>query len=355
MRVSMNFVDPRTGKSLFGPFEWAAVYREGRAIIKDGDVYGAIDISGTMVIEPSFARLHSFQGGHAAAREVGGKMGYLDPSGTWVLEPKWSFTVGFTQGLGVVVEGGKIPAYAASFQVQPNGGKWGAVDGEGNLVIEPGFGHLKLSEGPVLVNKGGKSQGFGGVSGGAFWYLDADGAPHLGPFADAKPFEAGRAMVRRGKKDAWTLMDEEGEILATLALGETAALDDPRGGRTRVSLPGENKHGTKYQVVDQNGATLHEDLGHYDFIGQGVAIANRGGEAVAGPVRGGEWGWFDGDEFVTRPEWKGVLGYSDGVAVVSLGKKNGVRAVDGSGETLLDIDTDWARPTGGMLLVRTSD
>jgi len=75
----------------------------------------------------------------------GGKWGYVDREGKVVIEPRFDFPGKFTEGMAPVNVGGI------------GKGKWGYVDNTGKMVIEPRFDEAaEFLDGLARVKTGGK-------------------------------------------------------------------------------------------------------------------------------------------------------------------------------------------------------
>ena len=105
-------------------------YFEGDvAVVNVGHRYGVIDKSGNYVIKPAYRALGSFgSDGLAPAQRADGLCGYINASDEFVIDAQYEETLGFRLGLAPVKKGGK----------------WGYIDKDGNMIIEPKY--LKASE-----------------------------------------------------------------------------------------------------------------------------------------------------------------------------------------------------------------
>jgi hypothetical protein len=347
-----------SGEHAFGPYDWARPFAGGLATVQVGKLFGAIDDRGAMVIEPRFATLHRFSEGLAAARLPGGRMGYVDTTGAWAIEPRWDFAIAFTHGLGAVVSGGHIDDGARMYRELPSGGNWGAVNAEGTVVVPLEHAYLAAGDELILVNQGGRS-GTAGAIGGVKRYLRRTTLEPIGYYVGATPCHEGLALARpKGKP--WTILGGDGMPRGTVELGvapERVSGHAFSQRRAYFTLPGAHENGSKYVLIDDAGTVVLRDLGYCPPFKDGVATINIGGEAIAGPTRGGTWGFVDLEgTIVSRPEWKQAIDFAHGIGIVDLGKGNGLRAVDRKGDGVLDIASDWARvASAGFLLVKVAE
>ena len=65
-------------------------------------MWGYIDTTGEMMIEPGFDNVGNFSEGLAAAR-INFKHGFIDRKGEWVIEPRFDWAWDFSEGLAAVM------------------------------------------------------------------------------------------------------------------------------------------------------------------------------------------------------------------------------------------------------------
>jgi hypothetical protein len=98
-------------------------FSEGLAAVNKVDgIWGYIDTSGTMVIEPQYDDARIFSEGLAPV-EIDGRWGYIDIHGNMVIDLQFEDAGIFSEGLAAVMVGEK----------------WGYIDKNGNMVIEPQY------------------------------------------------------------------------------------------------------------------------------------------------------------------------------------------------------------------------
>lgn len=138
-------------------------------------VYGYIDKTGKMIVEPEFFEAREFSEGLAAVLTndsaggvVVGEWGYINKRGQLVIKPIFSEANSFSEGLAAVEVGRKDVLYEESGEtfrkVIP--GKWGYIDGTGKQVIpaqfelansfSEGLAVVKVKDNCGYVNKIGK-------------------------------------------------------------------------------------------------------------------------------------------------------------------------------------------------------
>ena len=97
-------------------------YSEGLAAIKDSTYgWGYIDEDGKIVIEPQFQEARDFSKGYACVKRNGNQM-FIDKTGNTVSAGWKNYGTEYSEGI---------------LQVQDENGKWGYVDTNGEIVLEP--------------------------------------------------------------------------------------------------------------------------------------------------------------------------------------------------------------------------
>lgn len=223
-----------------------------RAKNEKGD-WGFIDQTGKWVIQPVYGGLRDFRDGLAMARSKG-SWGYIDEKGNWAIQPTYNHVFGFSEGAAIVeAKGGwklidkenKQIGNMTFSAVKPfrNGlavvrtNKWGAIDKQGNWVIEPKFDYLDdFMEGRArarqnalwgAINEKGEwvikpeltslfdfSDGIAQVKKITNWgYIDLNGSWIVSPkFQNAEKFINGSAIVKLNNK--WGIIDKQGNFTA---------------------------------------------------------------------------------------------------------------------------------------------
>jgi hypothetical protein len=157
--------------------------KDGLLGVRVDGKYGFIDLTGRMVIPPTFDFAWQFSEGRAAAWQHG-RAGFIDRTGTFVIQPRFEYAKAFHEGL-------------AEMQL---GGLWGFVDTDGQLTIQPQFEETRwFSQGraPVRID-------------GRWGFVDKRGVLVIAAqYRQASLFENGRALVQLG--DEWLVIDRSGE------------------------------------------------------------------------------------------------------------------------------------------------
>lgn len=225
------------------------------------NLWGYIDRTGKVVIEPQYKTACDFSEGLAAfyvggewvedkgygGRKVpnGGKFGYIDATGKLVIDARFDLAEKFSEGLAAVNLGGQWhpgPPGGMGPPPPPPGGKWGFIDKTGKIIVEPRFEHFEpaignFSEGLAHVFSDGswdyidkegrtviKSAGTGRFSDGLaravmrtadghkFGYIDKTGRTAIQPrFDRAEDFSEGLAAVQVGEQ--WGFINRSGRVV----------------------------------------------------------------------------------------------------------------------------------------------
>jgi hypothetical protein len=111
----------KTGRRLFENKN-GGEFQDRKAFFKSKGKYGFIDLSGRVIIPPTFEKANHFGEGLAGVR-VGTKWGFVDARGIMSIAPQFDNVGVFSEGL---------------VSVELNG-KWGFADRSGAIVIAPQF------------------------------------------------------------------------------------------------------------------------------------------------------------------------------------------------------------------------
>ncbi len=138
-------------------------FKDGRALVRDDDLFGYIDRSGNTVVELKYSEALSFSNKLAAVR-VSDRWGYIGSDGEVSISPQFISAGKFGNGLA--------PA-------RKNSNQFGFIDKKGAFVIPEQFDDVRpFSEerAPVFIN-------------GKWTFIDTDGNQITGPkFDEVEPF-----------------------------------------------------------------------------------------------------------------------------------------------------------------------
>ena len=167
--------------------------------------WGFTDKSGQTAINPQFEKAGAFAAGLAPVRM--GRWGYADASGKMQINPQFDRADAFSEGLAAVKLGGGPGPYAPYPYYDPRpyapfhgGGRFGYIDTNGKLVINPQFEDAGMFSG-----------GLAPVKMGRWGFVDKSGKVVINPqFDRALPFSEGLAAVKSGK--LWGFVDKSGKL-----------------------------------------------------------------------------------------------------------------------------------------------
>jgi len=262
-----------------------------------GTLWGLIDETGAVVVEPRFATLKPFAEGLALAGLPGEPLGTIDEDGAWAIEPG---RVPFGPYSGPFSEG------LAQVQVR---GRWGYVDTQGEWVVEPTYERADpFREGLASVRKGETQYG----------WIDRSGAEAI-PFRFdvADSFHEGVARASLPGQSGWSYVDRQGEVVIP---GPYGSADCARGGRIAVLDPRADAWG----YLDLQGEVAIPP------VFRSARSFSEGLAAVRPPD--GRWGYLDPQgTFAIAPRFSDVGPFADGLA----------RANEGWGWGYIDPQGEW--------------
>jgi len=330
-------------------------------VMHAGGKWGIIDARGTVLVEPRFRlwNLNDFSCGVAWVQAVvndarKASWGIVNAAGEYILPPEQEFDIfpgptTFHDSVSHVYKDGKVGLVdvTGKFLHRPSqfndiswfegdrawvheggtadagywgdgieGGKWGLMNRQGEIVVPPRYDdHHYFSESVAFVNRGGKreepdlSEPYTDCRGGTWGLIDTDGRMLIDySFEETNPFGGGMALVKKGEK--WGYIDKSGKFIKQF--------DQKFDGLNRA----ENglllaKRGEKYGYIDESGTII---LGlTYDKI--------TGSGAIKGIKEGKTWKIFDtANRRVIVPEVPCDLNFcfSDGYADVTIAEKHGI-------------------------------
>ena len=162
LNAGVGYID-RQGSLVIPPIAgWGHQFSEGLALIRNDEKYFYIDTRGRIAVKPvdNIYRAWDFShglarvnigGGHGGSEcdEIfGGKWGFIDKQGKMVIDPQFDAVRPFANGLAVVRIG------------DDKTGKWGFIDPQGKFVINPQFDDAgSFSGGLAAVYTGDRETG----------------------------------------------------------------------------------------------------------------------------------------------------------------------------------------------------
>lgn len=228
-----GFVDVVRRRLAIQPqFDAVGRFDGGQCQVKDGKLWGIIDLSGRYVMKPAFEALKGNfgYGADAVAVKKSGKWGFADKAGNLVVQPTFDDVI-FTGREDV------IPVRVK--------GQWGFIDKSGNFLVKPTFSGVAASfaDGTDIVPvRIGRKWGF----------VDKAGKVVIQPIFDyARAFRNGLAPVKIGAK--WGYAGHEGQIAIPPQFDDAFPFDDYGYACIRDNLQ------KKYLCIGKNGKLAIEN------------------------------------------------------------------------------------------------
>lgn len=289
-----GFVD-RAGKTTIAPkYDEASCYRDGLALVEEGNKWGYIDKTGKNVVAPQYNEATTFSeklafvvssnGAPTAIDEKGNvkftladaeqvetvsegfiafstvtergeRWGFADIEGKVRISPRYAMVGYFSENIcSVMDDNGKwgfidksankvidfvydnvSSCYGNSIRVF-TGGKWGVVDSKKNVLVQPIYDNIEADGGAFVAEKNGK-----------WGWIDRNGKEIVKfQFDDALPFNGSNyAAVRQG--DKWGYADKAGKVVIAPQYEFAFGFDG------NMALIGQNQ---KYGFIDKEGKNL---------------------------------------------------------------------------------------------------
>jgi len=314
-------------------YSGAKRFSDGLAPVKVEKKWGFIDEKGKMVIDPQFEAAEEFSEGFAAVM-LNNKWGFIDTSGKMVIEPQFSVVAypGFKDGASKVVMSGGESRYVLKngsiiesdearykeglIYVKVNG-KWGFMDENGKMVIEPQFDYASyFSEGLAAVGTGNFTPKWG--------FIDKTGKYVIEPqFTDAHFFLDGMAVAAKDEK--YGFIDKEGNFVIEPQFKYAYHFSD---GLAPVQAD------TKWGYIDKAGKFVVEP--QYSRAGNfsdGIAAVEKDSKF---------YGYIDtsGKVIVSKDEYESISKVSEDLICVgkTVGKDKMFGLMDKSGKLLTGLD-----------------
>lgn len=187
-----RFID-KTGRFVGPPsIDSCLHFSVGIAPVKMGNLWGAIDRTGKLVITPKFLALSNFADNGLAAAKKGEKWGFVNFAGLEIIPFKYDDVRDFCGQRAAVCREGK----------------WGFIDAKGTELIALRFdGVCDFSEGrAVCLSKGTQ------VESNNFQILDQEGKTIVSHWMYACPYSSGLAAIALDPEH-WNFVDLSGKFL----------------------------------------------------------------------------------------------------------------------------------------------
>lgn len=251
-----------------------------------GDKWGYLDDGGKIAINPQFNRANVFIDGVALVASADNKYGFIGTDGKYKINPSYKAAGFFSEGLACVV----------------------AEDGKPQFIDEKGEVKLTVNEGRYcgIFSEGLALVGVEGKEGIKWGYMNKEGSMVINPQFDAAGvFKEGMASVAQTNKDngetLWGFIDTKGSLVINHQFKGGAATFS--NGLAMVS------DGKKIGYVDKQGKYVINP--QFDQAGE-----FKNGMA---PFRQGDMGGYIDKEgkIIINPQFNGVQPFSGSLAAVS--------------------------------------
>jgi hypothetical protein len=305
--------------------------------VKSGEDFQYIDKEGKIVINPQFSEATVFRNGLALVKTSGDepKWGFISEDGKFAITANYKSATVFSDDLAWVVSENAPPTainskgeikvtlqdaetvkifkegLSAFSIIDSSGVKWGFVDKEGKVKINPQFSNTgNFSNGKCAVEN----------SDGKWGYIDKEGKMLINyQFEKAKEFVDGKAIVVSGDKTG--LIDETGKYLINPQFSDM--VDD--GGKYLI------EQDRKWGWCDKEGKIIiNPQFGEaFPFMGNDLAAVQSGKN----------WGYIDIDgKIVINPQFDMALPYNGKLALVVSSRKVGF--IDAEGKYIINPQFD---------------
>lgn len=255
--------------------------------------------------------------------QVDGKWGFIDKNGQMVIQPQYE--VGKPDELP--------PAFREGLAAVRVGGKFGFIDAKGQMVIQPQYGYVSpFSDGIASV-----------LSSGGYGFINKNGKIVIEPqYSKISNFHDGLAAVEDISKlsDYLTFINTKGEVVIQLEADSSVLTNYSlyyfREGLARVTL-----NGIDYGYIDKSGQMVIQPK--YQF-------AENFSDGLAAVDNGRNWGYIDKNgQMVIPPEFDSADPFSEGLAAIELNNKYGY--IDSTGKIVIQPQYDLAFDFRGGLAV----
>ena len=252
----------------------------------------------------------------------------------------WFFAAWFAVGVSCPLDGSdiapkRLPKEEELYYVKVDG-KWGYINRQGKVVIEPQFTYPgDFRDGLARVSKDGK-----------ILYIDRTGKEAFKcPFThDHAPFSNGFAQGSIGAE--FHYVDTKGKLLpgfhaSSQPFSEGMAAVGVNPDRFARPASGKRKEWspTKWGFIDSTGKTVisadYWSVGSFSIGLAPVMVGGKPGD-ICTPPHGGTWGFVNKrGEFVIKPTFDGAGSFSEGLAAVHVRGK-GTGYIDTSGKMVIE-------------------
>jgi hypothetical protein len=279
---------------------------------KKGEVWGYIDSTGKVIIEPQYPIAGKFYEGLAYA-QIGEALGFIDEKGNEAIKSKWMAVYNFNEG------------YASVYEDED----WGFINTKGEWTIDPKFPQ------PMIFHNGlAKFKLERGLF-STYGFIDTKGDTTIYPqYEHASDFYDGLCMASKdGSKYGYVNTKGEWVIQPAYEIGVMFKINgaydysDKDFSNGYVVVSKENKYG----LMDKTGKMVLECT--YDLLGKYA-------EGMLPAKKGDKWGYINlKGEWVIKPAYDGAEMFCNGMAAVSKGTYSDMKYgfIDAKGKVVIPL------------------
>jgi hypothetical protein len=302
--------------------------------VKSGDKWGYIDKEGKYVVNPQFDNAMLFAEGLACVK-VDKKYGYISEDGKYVINPTYKDATHFSEGLACVVIENSYPSYinkkgeiqftlntAEKCRVFREGlaavlikDKWGFIDSDGKIVIQPQFEDVSdFYEGLSVITKKIKGEELRG-------YINKKGEIIINPqFKSAYIFKEGFGSI--AMNDKWGFIDNTGKIIINPQFEDTYFFSE---GMCVI------KQGENYGFIDKQGKiVINPQFKSAANFSENLAVVKSSDD---------KFGYINNEgKFEINPQFEEAGNFTQGIAIIKIGEKYGF--IDTKGKIIVNPQFD---------------
>lgn len=234
--------------------------------ISQNSKWGYADTSGNIVISPRFQYAYRFSEGLAYVNFVDGSSGLIDRTGNTrlILEEKY---VDGIENMGIRIDH-FFEIQSKYLIIQLKSGKYTYLSTEGELLLDKGFDWVEpFSEGLGAFCNNCTMGHMGLVSGGKWGYVDLNGNVKIEPiYEEVGEFSGGLAAAK--KNNLWGYINQENEWVIKPQYDIANSFSE-----SLAAVGSLNDNSYSYYYIDQNGERAFDKLYNsaWAFI-NGIAI-----------------------------------------------------------------------------------
>lgn len=280
--------------------------------VKNGSEFEYIDQEGKIIINPQFSRAAMFRDGLALVKSSGEneKWGFISEDGKFAISPNYKDASCFSEGLAWVVAENGAPT---------------AIDSKGQVKIT-----LQDAQNVKIFSEGLAAFSVADNAGQKWGFVNKEGKVKINPqFSDAELFHDGKCPVQNNE-GKWGYINPEGKLVINYQFDQAKAFANG-----------------KAVVYSGHKAGLIDESGKYVINPQFSDMMNDGDLFLI--QQEGKWGWCDKEGKITiNPQFSAAFPFQGKeLAAVKSGKSYGY--IDKAGKIVINPQFDLALPFNGKL------